>query len=240
MNRLPISTARIAETLRRLAFFQAWPDDSLERLAAGSKIIPQAKNTTVACKNERLGALYVVVSGLIRLYIPLPNNMERVLALAGPGESLGESCLILDELCPFQAVAAKDSHLLVVDAMLFKRELNRDLTLTWQILELVSRRYMETVRDAEICAQRSSVLRVAGYLLLHRPDPDATQFKFQLPGRKQDVAAKLGLTQETFSRVLGFLDKQGLIQVNAGLIHVEDAPRLAQISTMKDCKEAGQ
>ncbi|MDP2832877.1 MAG: Crp/Fnr family transcriptional regulator [Pseudomonadota bacterium] len=240
MNRLPIATARIPETLRRLAYFQGWPDAGLEGLAAGAKIILLPKHGSVARKNERLESLYVVVSGLIRIYIPLPNNMERVLSLVQPGESLDEACLILDEACPYDAVAAKDSHLLAIDATVFQRELSRDIALTQQALKLVSRRFLDLLRDTEICAQRSSVLRVASYLLLHRPTPEDLSFTFRLPARKQDVAAKLGLTQETFSRVLGFLDKQGLIQVSAGLIRVADAPKLALITTMKDCKDPSQ
>jgi len=43
-----------------------------------------------------------------------------------------------------------------------------------------------------------------------------------------------------FYRGLSFLDTQGLIQVSAGQIRVEDAPKLALITTMKDCKDPGQ
>lgn len=237
VNALPISSARLTDTLRRLAYFRGWPDISLEHLAAGSKIIPLAKNAELARKNERLQYLYVVVSGLVRLYIPLPNNMERVVALAGPGESLGEACLILEEPCPYQAVAGKDSHVLAIDSLVFRREIDRDISLTRQTLDRVARNYMESLRDAEICSQRSSVLRVASYLLLFRPAPDAPSFTLKLPARKQDIAAKLSLTQETFSRVLGFLDKQGLIQVSGPEIRVEDADRLQLVTTMKDCRE---
>jgi len=240
VNKLPIAQARIPETLRRLAYFQAWPDESLERLASGTSILHLPKHSAVARKNERLEALNVVVSGLIRVFIPLPNNMERVVSLVGPGDSLGEACLILKQACPYHAVAGRDSHLLAIDARVFRRELSLDIALTRQTLERVSQRFMETLRDTEICAQRSSVLRVASYLLLHRPTSEDLGFTFRLPARKQDVAAKLGLTQETFSRVLGFLDKQGLIQVSAGLIRIEDADKLARITSMKDCKEAGQ
>lgn len=240
MHRLPVSPALIPGTLRRLGYFQNWPEDSLEALAAHAKLVQLDKHGVLASKNEYLDSLYVVVSGLIRVYIPLPNNMERVISLIGPGEGLGEACLILEEPCPFAAVAGKDSHLLVIDAMLFRREIGRDITLARQTLERVSRRFMDTVRDTEICAQRSSVLRVASYLLLHRPGQDALAFTFHLPARKQDVAAKLGLSQETFSRVLSFLDKQGLIQVHGSEIRVENAGRLAEINSMKDCRDPCQ
>jgi CRP-like cAMP-binding protein len=122
--------------------------------------------------------------------------------------------------------------------MLYRQELSRNLMLTGQTLELVSRRLMETLRDAEICAQKSSVQRVACFLMLHQPSPESQTFKFRLPARKQDVAAKLGLTQETFSRVLGFLDKQGLIEMEGGQISVEDGQKLTQITSMREAKAA--
>jgi CRP-like cAMP-binding protein len=237
MNRLPIAPAHIPQTMRRLAYFQDWPEDSLERLAAGAKIIPLAKNDVLTRKGERLQQLFIVVSGQVRLFIPLPNQCERVLFLTGPGECLGEACLVLDETCPYQAVAGKDSHVLAVDSLVFRRELGRHVDLTRQVLERVSRRFLDTLRDAEICAQRSSVQRVAAYLLQHRPMPEAESFTFKLPARKQDVAAKLGLTQETLSRVLGFLDKQSLIQMMGSEIRVESASHLSRVSSMRDSKD---
>jgi CRP-like cAMP-binding protein len=178
------------------------------------------------------------MSGLIRLYIPLPNNMERVVSLVDKGSSFGEACLVLQEPCPYSAVAGKDSHLLAIDSMVFRRELSRNIDLSRQTLERISRHFMDTLRDTEICAQRSSVQRVASYLMLHQPTPDNHAFQITLPARKQDVAAKLGLTQETFSRVLSFLDKQGMIQMVGKQIHVADGRQLTQITSMRDCKDA--
>jgi len=236
MKRLPLPASRVLEAINRLGYFQAWPEDVLYRLAGDARLLALPKNTWLARKGEPLEKLYVVVSGLLRLYIPLPNNMERVIAMIGQGESLGEACLILKEACPYHAIASKDSHLLAIDGMVYRQELNRNPDLTSLTLELVSRRLMETLRDAEICAQRSSVQRVACFLMLHQPTPESQAFKFRLPARKQDVAAKLGLTQETFSRVLGFLDKQGLIQMEGGQISVEDGHKLTQITSMREVK----
>jgi len=237
MNKLPIAISHLPETMGRLAYFRTWPFDVLERLATGAKIIALTKNDSIGRKGEQLQNLYVVMSGLVRLYIPLPNNMERVVSLVDKGNSFGEACLVLQEPCPYSAVASKDSHLLAIDSMVFRRELSRHIELSRQTMERISRHFMDTLRDTEICAQRSSVQRVASYLILHQPTSDEHAFNISLPARKQDVAAKLGLTQETFSRVLHFLDKQGLIQVNGRQIRVENGPQLAQITSMRDCKD---
>lgn len=240
MTRLPLSIALIPETMSRLAYFDGWPTEVLDRLALGAKLISVPKNGALASKGEPLDHLYVLVSGLVRLYIPLPNNMERVVALVHQGDSLGESCLVLNEACPFHAVACKDSHLLAIDPMVYRRELGRDSMLASKTLERVSKRLMETLRDTEICAQRSSVQRVACFLMRHRPSPEAATFTFQLPARKQDIAAKLGLTQETLSRVLSFMDKQGLISMNGAKITIENGEKLIALTSMRDCGTQGE
>ncbi len=239
MTKLPLSIALIPETMRRLAYFEGWPADVLDRLALGARMIAVPKNGVLASKGHTLDQLFVLVSGLVRIYIPLPNNMERVVALVHQGDSLGESCLVLNETCPFHAVACKNSHLLAIDAMIYRQELGRHSMLASKTLERVSMRLMETLRDMEICAQRSSVQRVACFLMRHRPEPNTTTFDFHLPARKQDIAAKLGLTQETFSRVLGFLDKQGVIRMHGHRISIEDGDKLAEITTMRESKLEG-
>lgn len=237
MNRLAVNASRLPETLARLSYFRTWPAEAIERIAAGAKIITLAKNDWIGRKGEPLQNLYVVMNGLVRLFIPLPNNMERVVSLVDKGNSFGEACLVLQEPCPYNAVAGKDSHLLAIDSMVFRREMSRHIDLCQQTMERISRNLMDTLRDTEICAQRSSVQRVASYLMLHQPASGDQAFSIALPGRKQDVAAKLGLTQETFSRVLRFLDKQGLIQVVGREIQVENSSQLAQITTMRDCRD---
>lgn len=240
MTRLPLSLALIPETMSRLAYFEGWSSEVLNRMALGTKLISVQKNDMLAKKGEVLSHFFVLVSGMVRLYIPLPNNVERVVALVGPGDALGESCLVLNEACPVNAVVCKDSHVLAIDPMVYRQELARNSLLTSKTLERVSRRLMDNLRDIEICAQRSSVQRVACYLMRYQPTPQTLAFKFQLPARKQDIAAKLGLTQETLSRVLGFLDKQGLIQMSGGQISIKDGNKLAEITSMRDHKEPSQ
>jgi len=138
---------------------------------------------------------------------------------------------------PVQAVAGRTTHLLAIDAHMFRREINQNHELARQTMELIARRHLDTIRDAEICAQRSSLNRVACFLLQQQPSADANAFEFDLPARKQDIAAKLGLTQETFSRVLGFMQKQGFIRVDGCHILVDDGAALSGLSAMRDPKE---
>ncbi|MEW5786530.1 MAG: Crp/Fnr family transcriptional regulator [Pseudomonadota bacterium] len=239
MNRLAISPTRLPQTMARLAYFQGWPMDVLVRLSAGAKVLSLEKNDWLGRKGDPLQSLYVVMDGLIRCFIPLPNNTERVVSLVDTGHSFGEASLMLQAPSPYHAVAGRDTRLLAVDAMVFRREIGQNLNLCRQTLERVAVTCMDNLRDTEISAQRSSAQRVASYLMQHQPSPDSQAFPISLPGRKQDVAAKLGLTQETFSRVLHALDKQGVIQITGSRINVADGRKLAEMTTKRQFSGQG-
>jgi CRP-like cAMP-binding protein len=230
MNVVNLSSLRIQEAMSRLTYFQSWRPDQLERLSAAAELAVFPKNATLVRKGEKLDALYIVVCGQVRLFIPLQDEIERVISLADQGDSFGEACLILNELCPFEAITTRNSHIIAVNAEAYRNELRLEPSHMERALNLVSKRLVSTLRDMEIYSQRSSLRRVACFLMQYKPEPDSRTYQIQLPARKRDIAAKLGLSQETFSRVLSFLGRQGVIQVNGGLISVEDGQELAMLS----------
>lgn len=230
---LPLS--HMQDTLGRISCFKTWRKEQLALLASGARNVVVEKNVPLVRKGRRVDSLYVVLSGQMRLFIPLPNGMERVVALMGAGDSFGESCLVLEEPCPYDIIAGKKTHLLSIDGLIFRQELHTNHAYAECILEQVCRRLMETLRDTEICAQRLSIHKVATFLLQFRTGAGGEGFEVRLPARKRDIAARLGISQETFSRTLGFMNKQGLIHVEGGLIRVRDAHTLAAINAT-DCQ----
>ena len=231
MNFMPVPPAQIQDTMARLSYFDGWEKAQLARLAAGAKQFPLSRKEKLVGKGDLIGALYVVISGQVRLYIPLSNGSERVLSLVERGESFGEPCLIRAEPCPYDAVAGKNSHLLAIDALVYRRELRHSPLMAERTLNLVSLRLLHTLRDIEICAQPSSLQRVAHYLMqLEPPDADP-QLEIRLPALKRDIAGKLGLSQETFSRMLAFMAQQGFIQLRGSQIRVDDWTRLHNLAT---------
>jgi len=239
MNFMPVSHAQILDTMSRLHYFDGWEKDQVARLAAGAKQLTLTKKDRLVGKGELIDALYIVVSGQIRLFIPLSNGTERVISLVDRGESFGEPCLIQAEPCPFEAIAGKDSHLIAIDALVYRRELRQHPVMAEHTLNLISQRLLHTLRDIEICAQPSSVQRVARYLMHLEPEAQATGFEIRLPALKRDIAAKLGVSQETFSRMLAFMAQQGFIQVSGSQIRVDDWSRLHDLATVGCATEAG-
>jgi CRP-like cAMP-binding protein len=231
MNFMTIPSAQMQDTMARMSYFEGWDRDQLARLASGAKQFSLGRKEKLIAKGDRIQALYVVISGQVRLFIPLSNGTERVISLIERGDSFGEPCLIRDEPCPYDAMAGKDSHLIAIDALVFRRELRQNQALAERTLSLVSLRLLQTLRDIEICAQPSSLQRVAHYLIHLRPAGGVSVQEFRLPALKRDIAAKLGLSQETFSRMLAFMAQQGFIQFSGSQVRVDDWHRLHLLAT---------
>lgn len=226
MRELRTTSAQRLETIGRLQYFSGWNDAQRHALATASKIISLAKGKPLVSKGQPLGGLHVLISGELRVFIPLPGDQERVVGILGPGQSFGEGSLALGIASPYSAIATQVSHVLIADADVYRRELHKSTKLLTGALNLCAQRLIHLMNDLEVCAQRTSIQRVACFFSQYQPGAESANYSVPLAGRKMDIATRLGLTPETFSRVLTFLESQGLLEAKGKKVTVLDGPRL--------------
>jgi CRP-like cAMP-binding protein len=230
MNNVTMPPAHLRDTMSRLAYFRAWDPGVVGRLAGGACQFAVTRDTPVLSRGDRAEYLYVVVSGQVRLVIPLSNGLERIVSLVMPGEGFGEIGLLLDAPLPYGVTACRDSHLVAIDARTYRRELASAPAMLECTLNLVARQFLSTLQDLDVCAQPSSLQRVVRFLMNSQPAASVGDgYEITLPGRKRDIAAKLGLTQETFSRMLSYLGQQGAISMAGNAIRIGDGAMLRRM-----------
>lgn len=222
MNAPLLSHARISEIIGRLDYFQGVARETQRRLAVGASHVQARRDEVVFRKGTPAESLHIVVSGQIKVFLPQANGGEKVVALVERNQSFGVASVWLDEPHLADAVANKDSHLLILERTILLREARQDCVLAGRLMDAVCRRSMDLMRNLESCAPRSARQRVVCYLAQRRPsDMHAeTGYEIQLPAIKREIATKLNLTQETFSRVLRQLTEEGVIEVRGRLIRV--------------------
>jgi CRP-like cAMP-binding protein len=230
MNHRLLPPSQIAEIMGRLASLNGLAADTLHRLACGARQFSIARNDPLFAKGDPALALHIVVAGQIKVFLPLANHMEKVVALVGPGECLGVASVYLGEPHPAHAVAKVDSHLLAVDREVLLRQASMDAGLACRLLGAVSKYQLGLLRDMESCTPRSSLQRVSCYLLQHRPHPRAQAYDVVLPSTKREVAAKLNMAQETLSRVFHQLAAENVIEIRGRLIQVKDSEKLIALN----------
>lgn len=176
----------------------------------------------LAQRGERLPGVMIVRSGLVKL--SLRREGEKVLRLVGPGESFGEETLFLEQPLPVDATALADTALLVVPPAPLLALFDSDRRFARRLLACVCQRLQALVVDFEAATMHGARERLAAYI--DSLAPAGSPAVAHLPAAKTVVAARLGMTKETLSRLLRSFMDEGLIAVARRDIELLDRPRL--------------
>ncbi len=210
---MPHAALAIADTLATLPPFGTLPPAALEELAAGSRVVHYARHQTISQEGRTSEGMYVVVDGEVKCFLLSPGGAEKIIQLAGRGDSFGEEAALLGRPQPVTTEATRDSTVVVIGCSALRRAMAACPALNAALLGNLSTRMYELIENLQQCVQRTSTQRVAHYLARLAPE-SAGHCEIRLDTDKQTIAAQLNLTPETLSRVLGRLTRAGVIRPN--------------------------
>ena len=171
--------------------------------------------------------VFVVGSGLVRVFKLAPSGKEHVLHLAGPGMTFAEVAVLGNFPCPAFAEALEETTCLLLPVEPFMRALRDDHQFSLQILSSMGMWVKSLVSLLEDIVLRDAAGRVAGYLLQAQAEQGAA---ISLPGLKRHIASHLNLTSETLSRTLRQLREDRLIREDESGLVILDTPGLTRIA----------
>ena len=135
--------------------------------------------------------------------------------------------LFLRRPLPVDAVAVSDTRLLVIPEAPLLALIDRDPHFARSLVTNLCERMYALVCDFEATTMHGASERLASYLDSLAASPDET--KVLLPAAKKLIAARLGMTKETFSRALRELIQAGLISASGRNVALLDRARLGQV-----------
>ena len=193
-------------------FFFAVQGTGLARLRGMALVRRYPQGTLIFRQGDPCPGVFVVGSGLVRVYKMSPAGKEHVLHLVGPGGTFAEVAVIGGFACPAFAEALEDVTVALLPAADFARALQEDPALARQLLVGMAGWVRHLVGMLEDVALRDAAGRVARYLLSVSTAADAT---VRLPSLKRHLASHLNLTSETLSRTLRRFHDTGLIATDS-------------------------
>lgn len=211
----------IPEILSRQPMFRTLGGLELVKLAQGTQEYRIARGEMLFQKGMETQGMYIVVAGQVKLFLPSAVGAEKVVHMAGAGETFGEEGVFLNKPHLVAAEATKDSILMLVDGNALMSAVEGNPSLSRAMMARLSLRLCALVDNMETCVQRSSAQRVVHYLTQMAPK-EADTFDLHLETNKQTIASQLNLAPETLSRVLGRLARDGYIHVKGRCITVRD------------------
>lgn len=223
-SRMSMDTATI---LAGCGFFMHVRGPARQRLAEMAQVRRYERGQTIFRQGEACPGVYVLGSGLVRVYKLSPNGKEHVLHLVSPGGTFAEVAAIGRFDCPAFAEALEESTCLLLPTEPFTRALHEDHSLCLQLMASMAGWVRHLVALVEDVVLRDATGRVARYLLgVSNPDSG----EVQLPALKRHLANHLNLTSETLSRTLRRLADLDLIISDEQQLTVLDRRGLEELT----------
>jgi CRP-like cAMP-binding protein len=220
----------IRDILARQPLFRGLNDADIAPIAAGTQEFRVQRNEFLFQKGDQAEGMHIVIMGQVKLSLPSAQGNEKVVHMAGPGNSFGEAVVFLDRPYPVTALATLDSIVLMVKKQVLLEAIDRSPLFCRKMLASLSMRLHELIDDMETCTMRSSMQRVICYLSHLAPCDADVDYTVALGTSKQTIASQLNLAPETFSRALSQLSEAGLIQVKGRNISVLNRDKLLAFS----------
>jgi CRP-like cAMP-binding protein len=212
----------------RLPLFAGLDQAALIELLAAASVRRLASNSVLFLQDEPAARFYVVLEGWVRLYRETADGHESVIAVFTRGESFAEAAIFQSGIYPVNAAIVEDARLLVIPADSFVRQLRGNPDLCLNILASMSVLLRRLVQQIEHLTVRSSVERLADFLVRLTPD-DENDAVLELPWDKALIAARLGMQPETLSRSLAKLRRVG-VETRGSTVTIRDLRKLRQFS----------
>ncbi|HTX52829.1 MAG TPA: Crp/Fnr family transcriptional regulator [Candidatus Baltobacteraceae bacterium] len=217
----------IARSLAACSFFSQVEAASRKTLVGMAVAREFAKGEIIFRDGDPAPGVFVVESGLVRVYKLAPSGKEHVLHLAAPRMTFAEVAVLGNFPCPAFAEALEPTRCVLLPTAPFRKALAEDHRLCLQILSGMAMWVKSLVSLLEDIVLRDAIGRVAGYLIQAKPGRGGA---ISLPGLKKHVASHLNLTSETLSRTLRQLREERLINESDAGLTISDAAGLRQLA----------
>ncbi len=221
-SRVPMS-----DVVSNLPLFNGLGLEELDRIRLELEQLDVPRGTMLYRPGDCCSGIHIVVSGHVKVALGTADGAEKVVDLAGPGHTLGETAVFLDRPHKTSAETVSDSRLLHIAKDKVFAAVHNHPEFAQRIIAGLSHRLDRFISDLEGLTLHSGTERVVAYLL-SRLDGGAArrQVAVTLPASKGVIASRLNLTQEHFSRILHDLTAIDLIRVDGRYITIQNVDQL--------------
>lgn len=197
-------------------------EEELRALAARGVVKSFAKNAVIVSEGDDTDALYVILSGRVKVFVSDEDGGEVVLGTQGPGEYFGEIAL---DGGPRSAsiMALEPSRFAVIARDKVRDFLRTHPDFSVHLIEKLIRRTRVLTESVKSLALMDVYGRVARLLLeLARKEDGKLVIHEKLT--QQDIASRVGASREMISKIFKDLAAGGYITVEQKQITINKPP----------------
>jgi len=219
------------QTLARLPLFEQLNDEQRARVLAAGHARAFERGEIVFHEGEQAEALFVVLSGQVKLVRYSPKGRELLLHLVGPGQTFAEAALFSGNTYPATAEVMESSHVWSLPRAALIELLREGPELAMAMLASVSMWTRKLASKLELLTQRRVEERVALYLIARAGSGELRPGDtIPLAEARNLIAAQCGTAPEVLSRTFRRLEEDGILEAAPHHVTVVDPAKLRSLA----------
>jgi CRP-like cAMP-binding protein len=218
----------LAARLSRAVLFNGLDPEELSRLSGIAREQTLPTGATLFDQGDESDGLYVIVSGIVRIYLTAEDSREATINLLEDGEIIGEMALLDGLPRSAGAAALTDVKLIFIPREPFMDLLDNSRKLARQIILTLCERLRAAnaqVDQAIFHDLRHRLLVLLRQLAIIHGQVDADVAVVDLDLTQGTLAQMLGASREAVNKQLRALAKEGRLEM--------DGPRIRVFRTVK-------
>lgn len=219
------------ELLRNVPAFSNLTDEQMTLLSVSVGMQSLASGATIFHQGSAGDALYIIVSGQVRIFTISESGQERTIRIFRAGEFFGELALLDGLPRSANAQTMRPTTVLTLHRAAFLHTIHTCPPIAAAVLEAMAQRLRQTTVFAEHLANLSAPQRVVRQIVdlaAQHGVSEGSTTRIDLRMTQDELASLSGTTRETVNRVLSSLRDQGLIRVERMCMSILNLPLLEQ------------
>lgn len=217
------------EIISKTLLFEGLSQQYLEKIESLAISRNYKKGETIFMEQDEGIGFYLVAEGLVKVFKVSASGKEQILHVFGPGEPIGEVPVFSGRRFPANAETIQPSRLLFFPRAAFLELITAHPSLALNMLAVLSQRLRQFTRQIENLSLKEVPARLAAYLLYLLQEQGKDDV-VDLVISKGQLASLLGTIPETLSRILGRMNRQGLIETKDRTIWILNRESLESLA----------
>jgi CRP/FNR family cyclic AMP-dependent transcriptional regulator len=224
MNATPVVSPLL---LRSVPLFSSLSGDQLLLLASVLSRKPYPRDSAIIAAGDPTDALYIVISGRLKVVMRDNEGREAILAILNRGDFFGEMGLIDQAPRSATVVTLEACELLTITRADFMKCLQKNFDLAMNVIRGLVGRLREADQKIGSLALMDVCGRVARLLMEMAETVDGQKVVTRKLPKKQ-IAKMIGASREMVSRVMKEMETSGHIEVRSQGILLRESLELTK------------
>lgn len=210
--------------IRALPLFADMAQDNFELLVRGAYVQNFPPQVELVTEGDSCDFLHIVIDGSVELFAAW-DGRETVMATVHPVSTFILAATMKDAPYLMSGRTIEKSRVVLLPSQNVRAMFDADKIFAHAVVTELAECYRAVVRNSKNLRLRSSVQRLANYLIRHSNNADKDG-RYDLNIEKRRLASYLNMTPENLSRSIKILRDNG-VRIDGSRVHITNADALA-------------